>query len=211
MNKINSLEELRVLKKEYKKLVENRFITGESNTKGTSHIDILVCGGTGCQASNSIDVVGTFKKEIERLNIKDRVKVEITGCFGFCEKGPIVKVMPENIFYIEVTPEKARRIIEEHIMKGNIVEECVYKDPETGERFPKQDDLPFYKKQMRIALRNCGLINPEDIRQYIAMDGYEALGRALFDMSPEKVIEEIKQSGLRGRGGGGFPTGVKWR
>jgi NADH-quinone oxidoreductase subunit F len=210
MNKINSLEELRVLKKEYKKLVENRFITGESNTKGTSHIDILVCGGTGCQASNSIDVVGTFKKEIERLNIKDRVKVEITGCFGFCEKGPIVKVMPENIFYIEVTPEKAKRIVEEHIMKGNIVEECVYKDPETGERFPKQDDLPFYKKQMRIALRNCGLINPEDIRQYIAMDGYEALGRALFDMTPEKVIEEIKQSGLRGRGGGGFPTGVKW-
>lgn len=210
MNKINSLEELRVLKKEYKKLVENRFITEESNTKGASHIDILVCGGTGCQASNSIDVVETFKKEIERLNIKDRVKVEITGCFGFCEKGPIVKVMPENIFYIEVTPEKAKRIIEEHIMKGNIVEECVYKDPETGKRLPKQDDLPFYKKQMRIALRNCGLINPEDIRQYIAMDGYEALGRALFDMTPEKVIEEIKQSGLRGRGGGGFPTGVKW-
>ena len=210
MNKINSLEELRVLKKEYKKLVENRFITEESSTKGASHIDILVCGGTGCQASNSIDVVETFKKEIKRLNIKDRVKVEITGCFGFCEKGPIVKVMPENIFYIEVTPEKAKRIVEEHIMKGNIVEECVYKDPETGKRLPKQDDLPFYKKQMRIALRNCGLINPEDIRQYIAMDGYEALGRVLFEMTPEKVIEEVKQSGLRGRGGGGFPTGVKW-
>lgn len=210
MNKINSLEELRTLKKEYNKFVENRFITEGSNAKGASHIDILVCGGTGCQASKSIDVVETFKKEIERLNIKDRVKVEITGCFGFCEKGPIVKVMPENIFYIEVTPEKAKRIVEEHIMKGNIVEECVYKDPETGKRLPKQDDLPFYKKQMRIALRNCGLINPEDIRQYIAMGGYEALGRALFEMTPEKVIEEIKQSGLRGRGGGGFPTGVKW-
>jgi NADH-quinone oxidoreductase subunit F len=227
MSRINSLEELRTLKEDYKKLVESRFILSESalpdssdtryyglksesNTKGTPYVDILVCGGTGCQASKSIDVVKIFNEELARLDIKDKVKVEITGCFGFCEKGPIVKVMPENIFYIEVTPEKAKRIIEEHIIKGNLVEECIYSEPETGNKLPKQNDLPFYKKQIRIALRNCGLINPEDIRQYIAMDGYEALGRALFEMTPEKVIDEIKRSGLRGRGGGGFPTGVKW-
>lgn len=222
MSRINSLEELRTLKKEYMKLVENRFAESEGNleqksyglksekNKGASHIDILICGGTGCHASGSIDVVEMFNKEAERLNIKDEVNIEITGCFGFCEKGPIVKVMPENIFYIEVTPEKAKRIMEEHIVQGKVVEECVFKDPETGKRLKKQDDLPFYKKQMRIALRNCGLINPEDIREYIAMDGYEALGRALFEMTPAKVIDEVKLSGLRGRGGGGFPTGVKW-
>jgi len=227
MSKISSLEELRTLKEEYKKLVENRFtedettsldnhdiksygLKSESNTKGTSHIDILVCGGTGCRASQSVDVVEMFNKELEQLNLKDKVKVEITGCFGFCEKGPIVKIMPENIFYVEITPEKAKLIIEEHIVKGNLVEECVYNDPQTGNRLPNQNDIPFYKKQIRIALRNCGLINPEDIRQYIALDGYEALGRTLFEMTPEKVIDVIKLSGLRGRGGGGFPTGIKW-
>ncbi len=227
MNKITSLEELRTLKEEYKKLVENRLcdsenaslgssdiksygIKSESNTKGISRIDILVCGGTGCMASNSSEVLKIFNEELERLNLKDKVKIETTGCFGFCEKGPIVKIMPENIFYIEVTPEKAKLIIKEHIINGNIVEECLYSEPETGNKLPKQDDLPFYKKQIRIALKNCGLINPEDIRQYIALDGYEALGRALFEMTGEEVIDEIKRSGLRGRGGGGFPTGVKW-
>lgn len=227
MTKINSLEELRALKKEYKKLVKNRFtndknissdnssistygLKSENNTKGNSHIDILICGGTGCKASNSADVIKTFNEEVKKLNIENKVTVELTGCFGFCEKGPIVKVMPENVFYIEVTPEKAKLIIENHILKGNIIEECVYSDPETRKRLAKQSDIPFYKKQMRIALKNCGFINPEDIRQYIAVDGYEALGSALFEMTPEKVIDEIKRSGLRGRGGGGFPTGNKW-
>ncbi|MBU2700980.1 NADH:ubiquinone oxidoreductase subunit F (NADH-binding) [Sporomusaceae bacterium BoRhaA] len=214
MNRVNSLEELRILKKEYKKLVKNRSVDNENtrceNTQGTSSIDILICAGTGCQASNSMDVVETLKKEVANADLSDKVRVEITGCFGFCEKGPIVKIMPDNIFYIEVTPEKAKLIIEEHIVKGNIVEECIYHEPETGNSCPKQSDIPFYKKQMRIALRNCGLINPEDIRQYIAFDGYEALGRTLTSMTPEEVIDEVKRSGLRGRGGGGFPTGIKW-
>jgi NADH:ubiquinone oxidoreductase subunit F (NADH-binding)/(2Fe-2S) ferredoxin/Pyruvate/2-oxoacid:ferredoxin oxidoreductase delta subunit len=227
MNKINSLEELRTLKEDYKTLIQSRLtnkdnssidisniksygLKSQNDSQATSHIDILVCGGTGCQASESIDVLQVFKEELEKVNLQDKVKVEATGCFGFCEKGPIVKIMPENIFYIEVTPEKAKLIIEEHIIKGNLVEECIYSEPLTNNKLPKQDDLPFYKKQIRIALKNCGLINPEDIRQYIALDGYEALGKALFEMTPEKVIDEIKRSGLRGRGGGGFPTGVKW-
>jgi NADH-quinone oxidoreductase subunit F len=214
MSKINSLEELRALKEGYTKLVENRSIDNENissgDTQGNSSVDILICAGTGCQASNSMDVVETLKKEVAIAGLSDKVRVEITGCFGFCEKGPIVKIMPDNIFYIEVTPEKAKLIIEEHIVKGKLVEECIYHEPETGNRFPKQSDIPFYKKQLRIALRNCGLINPEDIRQYIAFDGYEALGRVLSSMTPEEVIDEVKRSGLRGRGGGGFSTGLKW-
>ncbi len=227
MSRINSLEELRTLKEDYKELVKNRFVDhantvcgdpdrkscglkSASDIQGTASVDILICGGTGCQASNSIDVMETLINEVASAGLKDKIKVQITGCFGFCEKGPIVKIMPDNIFYIEVTPEKAKLIIEEHIIKGNIVEECVFQEPETGNRFLKQSDIPFYKKQMRIALRNCGLINPEDIREYIAMDGYEALGRSLWEMTPEKVIDEVKRSGLRGRGGGGFPTGAKW-
>jgi NADH:ubiquinone oxidoreductase subunit F (NADH-binding)/(2Fe-2S) ferredoxin/NAD-dependent dihydropyrimidine dehydrogenase PreA subunit len=212
MSRINSLEELRTLKKGYKKLVVNRFTSNENSLcgDGPGFVDILICAGTGCQASNSRDVVEMLKKEVASAGLNDKVRVEITGCFGFCEKGPIVKIMPDNIFYIEVTPEKAKLIIEEHIIKGNIVESCIYHEPETGNRFFKQSDIPFYKKQMRIALRNCGLINPEDIRQYIAFDGYEALGRALLSMTAEDVIDEVKRSGLRGRGGGGFPTGIKW-
>ena len=227
MSRINSLEELMSLKEDYKKLIQNRLtnkknssnnisnkasygLKSQNNSPATSHIDILVCGGTGCQASESIDVLQILKEELTKANLQDKVKVEATGCFGFCEKGPIVKIMPENIFYIEVTPERAKLIIEEHIIKGNLVEQCIYSEPITDNKLPKQDDLPFYKKQIRIALKNCGLINPEDIRQYIALDGYQALGKALFEMYPEKVIDEIKRSGLRGRGGGGFPTGVKW-
>lgn len=218
MNKINSLEELRNFKDEYTTLVQSR-IENEKNIgdgKITTvkdlnvKIEILVCGGTGCQSSESIDVVKVLEEEIEKSGIKGRVEVIVPGCFGFCEKGPIVKVVPDNIFYVEVSPQRARLIIQEHIIKGNLVEECLFELPETKEKLHKQNDLPFYKKQMRIALRNCGLINPQNIKEYIAMNGYEALGRSLFEMSPMAVIEIIKSSGLRGRGGGGFPTGVKW-
>lgn len=227
MDKINSLKELRELKEKYKDLLDHRLIDLEehispsftssnasksSNSAAKIHkyVDILVCGGTGCEASGSVDVAEVFRKEIHNSGLENSVHVVKTGCFGFCEKGPIVKIMPDNIFYIEITPEKAKQIVEEHILKGNIVDKCVYKLPNTEDRIPKQSDLPFYKKQMRIALRNCGLINPEDITESIAMNGYEALGRSLIELSPEEVINEIKRSGLRGRGGGGFPTGVKW-
>lgn len=220
MKKINSLAELRALKKEYKTLMNHRFVNEKIINSQNSNIlhsnadralkDILICGGTGCEASGSIDVSKIFIKEIENLGLQDRIKVVKTGCFGFCEKGPIVKIMPDNIFYIEVDEEKAKLIIEEHIVKGNLVDSCLYNLPDTEQKLPHQNDLPFYKKQMRIALRNCGLINPEDIRECIAVDGYEALGRALIEMDPLQVIDEVKKSGLRGRGGGGFPTGTKW-
>ena len=173
-------------------------------------MDLLVCGGTGCQATESQLLIDNLKRELEAAGLQKEVQVIMTGCFGFCEQGPIVKVLPENIFYVQVYPDRAKRLVEEHIVKGRIVEELLYKEPDTKEALEEQSDLPFYKKQNRIALKNCGLIDPENIYEYIAVDGYQALGKVLFDMTPEQVIDEITRSGLKGRGGGGFPTGVKW-
>lgn len=173
-------------------------------------MELLVCSGTGCQASGSEKVVEKLKKEIEKEGLEEEIQVVTTGCFGFCEKGPIVKVVPDNIFYIEVNALKAEKIIKEHIIKGRVVEEYLYREPETKKVLHEQTDMPFYKKQLRIALRNCGFIDPENINEYIGVDGYQALGRVLTEMTPEQVIDKIKSSGLRGRGGGGFPTGLKW-
>jgi len=172
--------------------------------------EILVCGGTGCQASESNRVFEVLKEEVKAENLDKQVKVIMTGCFGFCEKGPIVKVMPDNVFYVEVDEASARKIVKEHVLKGRIVEEKIYKDPKTLEKIPEQSSIPFYKKQIRIALRNCGKIDPENINEYIASDGYMALAKVLKEMAPEEVIDIVKRSGLRGRGGGGFPTGLKW-
>ena len=141
---------------------------------------------------------------------ENEVNIIKTGCFGFCEQGPIVKIEPDNVFYVRVGPKDAKDIIDEHIIKGRRVERLLYKDPKENETINKQEDMPFYKKQLRIALRNCGLINPEDIYEYIAFGGYEALGKAITQMTRDEVIDEVKKSGLRGRGGGGFPTGLKW-
>lgn len=210
MPKINSIEELAELKKRWKSLLKNRIEDNESFKAGSKNIDILVCGGTGCQASESIGVTDALREELESSEFKNTIKIITTGCFGFCEKGPIVKIMPENIFYIEVNADKARRIFKEHILNGKVIDEYLYKDPKTNHPLHKQSDIPFYKKQMRIALRNCGLIDPENINEYIAEEGYSSLGKVLKENTPEKVIDEIKKSGLRGRGGGGFPTGVKW-
>lgn len=173
-------------------------------------MDLLVCGGTGCQASGSIDVSKVLNDEIKKEGLQNEVRVIKTGCFGFCEKGPIVKVMPDNIFYIEVDSKKASEIVKEHIVKGRVVKEYLYEEPVSKKLLQEQSDMPFYKKQVRIALRNCGVIDPENINEYIAVDGYQALGKVLMEMSPEEAIGEIKRSGLRGRGGGGFPTGLKW-
>ncbi len=207
MDKIKSLEELTALREQYKAKITNRISEIEDK-----HIkkSILVCGGTGCHASKGIDVVATLKAELKNANLQEEADVISTGCFGFCEKGPIVKIVPDNVFYVEVTPERAKLIVYEHIAKGIIVDELLYKEPGSNNRISKQRDIPFYKKQKRIALRNCGLINPENINEYIAMNGYEALGKVLNKMTPETVIDELKKSGLRGRGGGGFPTGIKW-
>jgi NADH:ubiquinone oxidoreductase subunit F (NADH-binding)/(2Fe-2S) ferredoxin len=171
---------------------------------------LLVCGGTGCRASASDSVLEHLKKELEIKGLQDEVQVVMTGCFGFCEKGPIVKVSPDNTFYVRVEPNDAKEIIEEHIIKGRKVTRLLYQDPEKKEAVSDSKHMDFYKKQIRIALRNCGLIDPENIEEYIARDGYAALGKCLSELKPQDVIKEIKDSGLRGRGGGGFPTGLKW-
>ena len=172
---------------------------------------ILVCGGTGCRASLSEQIMQNLKNAIERCGLQDSVQVIRTGCFGFCEKGPIVKIVPDNTFYVQVTPEDADEIVQEHLIKGRKVNRLLYVNPETHEKVQDSKHINFYQKQLRIALRNCGFINPENIEEYIARDGYAALGKALTEMTPEQVIQEIMDSGLRGRGGGGFPTGLKWR
>ena len=171
---------------------------------------LLVCAGTGCRASAGETIIENFKKELEEKNLAGDVQVVPTGCFGFCEKGPIVKVMPDNTFYTQVTPDDVKEIIDEHIIKGRKVERLLYKDPKKEEHVSDSKHMGFYKKQIRIALRNCGFINPENIEEYIARDGYSALGKCLTELTPGQVIDEIKKSGLRGRGGGGFPTGLKW-
>ncbi len=171
---------------------------------------ILVCGGTGCSASGSKDVIAQLNKELEAHNLTDFAKVVVTGCFGFCERGPIVKIIPDNTFYTRVKPEDAKEIIEEHIIKGRKVQRLLYVAPDTNKSVSDSKHMEFYKKQIRIALRNCGFIDPENIEESIARDGYAALGKCLTEMTPVQVIEEIKKSGLRGRGGAGFPTGLKW-
>ena len=171
---------------------------------------LLVCSGTACKASESDEISHSLLQLIEEFGMEDEVQVVRTGCFGFCEKGPIVKVLPDNTFYVGVKPDDAEEIIKEHVVKGRAVKRLLYKDPVTGQKVGDEKGIDFYKKQIRIALRNCGFINPENIDEYIARDGYLALGKCLTELSPEETIQEIKDSGLRGRGGGGFPTGLKW-
>ncbi len=172
--------------------------------------NVLICGGTACLSSDSDKIAKIFEAKIKTKGYFDEVKLIKTGCFGFCEQGPIVKIEPDNVFYVRVTPKDVTEIIEEHIIKGRIVERLLYVEPTKKEKLVKHEDMPFYKKQFRVALRNCGLINPEDIYEYISMGGYEALGKVLTSMTSEDIINTIKDSGLRGRGGGGFPTGLKW-
>ena len=171
---------------------------------------ILICGGTGCKASESNELKEKLNYFISEFDLEDEVQVVLTGCFGFCEKGPIVKVLPDNTFYVTVTPGDAEEIIKEHVLKGRPVQRLLYKDPNSGEMISDSKGMDFYKKQIRIALRNCGFINPENIEEYIGRDGYQALGKCLTEFTPEEVISQVKDSGLRGRGGGGFPTGLKW-
>jgi len=171
---------------------------------------LLVCGGTGCRASQSEKIAENLNEEIKNIGLENEVQVVITGCFGFCEKGPIVKVIPDNTFYTQVKPEDCKEIVNEHVLKGRKVMRLLYVDPVTKEHVSDSKHMGFYQKQLRIALRNCGFIDPENIDEYIARDGYSALGKALTEMTPQQVIDLIKKSGLRGRGGGGFPTGLKW-
>ncbi len=170
---------------------------------------LLCCGGTGCRASESAEIVTSLREEIKKVGMENEVQVVVTGCFGFCEKGPIVKVIPDNTFYTSVKPSDAEEIVKEHVVKGRKVKRLLYEDPKTQSHISDSKHMGFYQKQLRIALRNCGFINPENIDEYIARDGYEALAKVLQG-TPTEAIEQIKKSGLRGRGGGGFPTGLKW-
>ncbi len=171
---------------------------------------VLVCGGTGCTSSNSTAIIEALEKEIEAKGLKDEVKVIKTGCFGLCALGPVMVVYPEGSFYSEVKVENIPEIVEEHLLKGRIVKHLLYEETTQTPDIKSINETNFYKKQKRVALRNCGVIDPENIEEYIAMDGYQALAKALTEMTPEDVINVVKDSGLRGRGGGGFPTGLKW-
>jgi NADH-quinone oxidoreductase subunit F len=208
MTRINTYQELREAHDLLRPRLDNRL--GLNGNTDSSRL-ILVCGGTGCHAARSQNIVENLQDRIAEMGLEETVSASISGCFGFCEKGPVVKVFPDDVFYVEVQPEDAAEIVDEHIVGGRVVERLLYEEPQLNHmKVRTQHEMGFYKKQQRIALRNCGLINPEDIREYIAHEGYLALGKALTEMTPEEVIEEIKGSGLRGRGGGGFLTGLKW-
>ena len=172
--------------------------------------NVLVCGGTGCTSSNSEKIIEALEKEIKAKGLEKEVNVIRTGCFGLCALGPIMVVYPEGSFYSMVKVEDIPEIVEEHLLKGRIVTRLLYQETVDKDTIKSLNQTPFYAKQRRIALRNCGVINPEIIDEYIAMDGYAALGKVLTEMTPQQVIDEIKASGLRGRGGGGFSTGQKW-
>jgi NADH-quinone oxidoreductase subunit F/NADP-reducing hydrogenase subunit HndC len=172
---------------------------------------VLICGGTGCLSSKSGKIAENINEILKEKGMEDEVQVVLTGCFGFCEKGPIVKIMPDNTFYVEVKPEHAAKIVEEDLIKGEKIETLLYRDPVSKERISAGENMEFYKKQERIALRNCGLIDPENIEEYLGNRGYQALGKVITEQAPQDVINEVKLAGIRGRGGGGFPTGLKWQ
>ena len=210
MNRISSYEELKNLAKEYAACFKVRM--GETvETKDSCQKKVIsVCGGTGCKSSDSMQIIEKLREEVQKAGLADTVEVTMAGCFGFCEKGPIVKIYPDNTFYIGVTPSDAAEIVSEDIIGNRKVEHLLYEEPTIKQKVSSQDEMSFYKKQMRIALRNCGLINPEKISESIANEGYQALAKCITEYTPDEVIHIISESGLRGRGGGGFPTGKKW-
>lgn len=201
---MKTLEEIKKIREEKRQELDLRV-----NLKANTHEKhILVCHGTGCTSSKSPKLLENLKVAVKKYNVQN-VRVIQTGCFGLCAKGPIVIIRPEDTFYASCTPEDAEEIVKTHIVDGKIVERLLCTDIDKT-KVQRLDELNFYKKQKRIALKNCGIINPEDIDEYIAFDGYKALEKVLFEMTQDEVIEEITNSGLRGRGGAGFPTGKKW-
>lgn len=205
-NMLSSIEDLKTIREKSQGLL---FLRKNAAPAGTKR-EILVCAGTGCHSARSKEIVENFNEEIKKRNLTEQASCHITGCFGFCEKGPIVKVFPDDVFYTEVTENDVDEIISSHIVEGQMVERLLYIDPKTKEKIDTQHHMNFYRKQNRIALRNCGLIDPEKIEEYIANDGYLALAEIITTKEPIDVVDTLKASGLRGRGGGGYPTGSKW-
>lgn len=205
--KIKSIEELNALYDSLKPLLALR---KAENYVGNERI-LMVCGGTGCCSANSVELLENLNKEIKEAGIEDLAEAKITGCFGFCAEGPIVRVFPDDVFYVKVKPEDAKRIVEEHVVGGKPVEDLLFLEPTLGEKVTTMHEISFYKKQLRIALRNCGIIDPELIDEAIAAKGYLALAKVLSEKDPEATIQLLIDSGLRGRGGAGFPTGIKWQ
>lgn len=208
---INNAKELTELRDSARKEMEIRLDRDVDPSPENHRIDILVCGVAGCASSGSLKVADAIEEQIQQNKLGEEVKVIKTGCFGLCAEGPIVMVCPEHVMYTKVTPEDVREIFETHIKGGKIVQRLLAGENEYEEIRDRLPQIPFFSMQKRIALNNCGIINPENIEEYIALDGYQALAKVLNDFEPEDVIDEIKKSGLRGRGGGGFPTGRKWQ
>ncbi|MEA1940352.1 MAG: NAD(P)H-dependent oxidoreductase subunit E, partial [Candidatus Caldatribacteriota bacterium] len=172
---------------------------------------VLLCYGGACISSGAESVKEVMEEEITKAGLQNEIDVVTTGCMGTCELGPVMVIYPEGIFYQKVKPEDAREIVQEHLLKGRVVKRLFHKKAKTKEMVEMFDNIDFFKLQRKIALRNCGIINPLNIDEYIAADGYMAIGKVLTEMTPQQVVEEVKKSGLRGRGGAGFPTGLKWQ
>jgi NADH-quinone oxidoreductase subunit F len=212
VNKINTLQDLEEIKKRVRPLLAVREDTNFAKFKEARQIDVLVCRGTGCTAAGADEVEDAFREAIKRRGLEKRVRVSVTkiGCRGFCEKGPNVTITPGDILYTRVRRADVDEIVEKHLVRGEVVERLVYVDPITNKPAPANKDIEFYKRQRRIVLFLNGLIDPWSIEEYIAFDGYRAFIKALTSMKPDDVVEEVLKSGLRGRGGAGFPTGRKW-
>lgn len=209
MERINTFDELVESQKKFKSILSLR---NNSCEKSKFVKELLVCGGTGCNSSDSNLIVENLNKAIKSLGLENKVNATLTGCFGFCAKGPIVKVFPDDVFYVKVKPEDAEEIVNEHIVKDKVIDRLLFEEPALdNKKVRKHTDMFFYKNQLRIALRNCGTINPEIIDEYIANEGYLSLGKCVSSLSRDEVVEIVERSGLRGRGGAGFPTGTKWR
>ena len=208
MNKITSKADLMAMYDSEKVKLTLRLAGAKADSKKK---DILICGDTGCLVSDSKAIIDNLRAEVKAAGLEADVNVIQTGCFGFCAQGPIVKIMPDNVFYVKVKPEDTKEIVQSHIVEHKLVERLVYVEPTLKAQITDSQEMPFYKKQQRIALRNCGVIAEENINEYIAAEGFQGLAKALTEMKPADVVQEILDSGICGRGGAGFPTGMKWK
>lgn len=210
MSKIASFEELKALQVAERAKIAVRDGQAPTPANLAKH-HVLICAGTGCSSSNSMEVKEALEKQLVEAGLDNEIDVVKTGCFGFCSLGPIMVIYPEGTFYHHVKVEDVAEIVETHLKGGQLVDRLLYDIPGQNKKAPDMSHIPFFQKQKRVALRNCGTINPENINEAIAHDAYQGLGRALTSMTPAEVIAEVEKSGIRGRGGAGFPTGKKWK